>query len=128
MLAKHFIDEFSKENNKEVMSISEEALNVLCRYAWPGNIRELRNCVERMVVLSRTRVLDLHNVPVHIREIISPEHPVAALPGNSLNIGKTEKILIQKALDECDGNVTKAAGKLGISRRTLHRKLNELKG
>jgi DNA-binding NtrC family response regulator len=50
------------------------------------------------------------------------------IPSNSLNIGKAEKMLIQKALDECGGNVTKAAGKLGISRRTLHRKLNELKG
>jgi DNA-binding NtrC family response regulator len=127
ILVKHFLDEFSKENKKEVMSISEEALNVLCRYAWPGNIRELRNCVERMVVLSRTRVLDLHNVPVHIREIISPQELSPALPVNSLNIGKAEKALIQKALDECNGNVTKAAAKLGISRRTLHRKLNELK-
>lgn len=128
MLVKHFLDEFSRENNKGEMSISEEALDVLCRYAWPGNIRELRNCVERMVVLSRTRVLDFHNVPVHIREVISPEDARPPLPVNSLNIGKAEKMLVQKALDECGGNVTKAAAKLGISRRTLHRKLNELKG
>ncbi|MFZ2658639.1 MAG: sigma-54 dependent transcriptional regulator [Victivallales bacterium] len=127
MLVKHFIDEFSLENNKEVMSISEDAIGLLCRYGWPGNIRELRNCVERMVVLSRSKVLDVHNVPFHIRESISPELAKTVLPSNSLNIGKAERMLTQKALDECNGNVTKAAAKLGISRRTLHRKLKELK-
>ncbi len=127
LLVKHFLDEFSRENNKGDMSISEDALNLLCRYPWPGNIRELRNCVERMVVLSRSKVLDSHNVPVHIREMISPELAKPALPANSLNIDKAERALIQKALDECDGNITKAAAKLGISRRTLHRKLNEFR-
>ncbi len=125
LLVKHFLDEFSRENGKDVMSISEDALALLCRYRWPGNIRELRNCVERMVVLSRTKVLDMHNIPVHVRESISPDLAKPVLPANSLNIGKAEKLLIQKALDECGGNITKAAGKLGISRRTLHRKLKD---
>ncbi|HBC86759.1 MAG TPA: transcriptional regulator [Lentisphaeria bacterium] len=127
LLVKHFLDDFSRENKKDSMSISEEALNVLCRFSWPGNIRELRNCVERMVVLSRSRMLDLHNVPVYIREAFSPGLAKPVLSSNSLNIDKTEKMLIQKALDECSGNITKASAKLGISRRTLHRKLKELK-
>ena len=123
LLVKHFIDEFSLENGKNIASISEDALEALCAYDWPGNIRELRNCIERMIVLSRDEVLQKSNVPFHIiSKLKNPGGQVSFVP-SSLDLDKHEKMLIIKALEECDGNRTRAAEKLGISRRTLHRKL-----
>ncbi len=94
-------------------------------YDWPGNIRELKNCVERMVVLARNPVLQLENVPINIREKSSPGISSKILSGSSCDLTKNEKTLIIKALEEAGGNRTKAAELLGISRRTLHRKLHE---
>jgi DNA-binding NtrC family response regulator len=124
LLVKQFIDDSARENGKNIESISEEALDVLCSYQWPGNIRELRNCIERMVVLSRSSVLEVDNVPMNIRSG-NPNETVPAFKSSSLDIDKNEKILIMKALEECGGNRTKAADKLGISRRTLHRRLKD---
>ncbi len=125
MLVKHFLNIFSKENGKTVESISETALAALTAYDWPGNIRELKNCVERMVVLARNPVLQLENVPINIREKSSPGISSKILSGSSCDLTKNEKTLIIKALEEAGGNRTKAAELLGISRRTLHRKLHE---
>ena len=124
LFVKHFIDQFSKENNKEIQTISENAVAALCAYDWPGNIRELRNCIERMVVLARGNTLELENVPLNIREKSTPGLREKIFSAGTLEIEKNEKMLIMKALEECGGNRTKAAGKLGISRRTLHRKLH----
>lgn len=122
ILIKRFMDEFAEFNDKKVESISDNALNILTSYNWPGNIRELRNCIEQMVVLSRGPVLELENVPAHIRNrqdtdpVIVPE---------SLDLDSNEKILIMAALRECNNNRTHAAEKLGISRRTLIRKIKQ---
>jgi len=125
LLVKHFIDEFAAENGKDIASISEEALETLCAYNWPGNIRELRNCIERMVVLSRDEILQKSSVPFHIiNQLKNPTGQTVYQP-SSLDLDKNEKLLIIKALDECGGNRTKAADQLGISRRTLHRKINQ---
>lgn len=124
LFVKHFIDEFSGENGKEIDGISEDAVSALCVYDWPGNIRELRNCIERMVVLSRSKSLQLENVPVHIREKTSPGISSKIFAPSTFDLDKNERGLILKALEECNGNRTKAAEKLGISRRTLHRKLH----
>jgi DNA-binding NtrC family response regulator len=121
-----FIAEFSAENSKKIDGISDPAMNILCSYRWPGNIRELRNCVERMVVLSRNEKLDVENIPIHIREHTSPGISRKILLPSILNIHKNEKILIEKALDETGWNVSKAANILGINRRTLHRKIKTL--
>ncbi len=100
-------------------------MNILCSYNWPGNVRELRNCIERMVVLSREEILQPNNVPLHIRESGEPGISKRIFSPSSLNLEENEKLLIIKALDECNGNKSKAAQVLGISRRTMHRKLNE---
>jgi two-component system, NtrC family, response regulator AtoC len=136
LLVKIFIDEFAADNARGEMVITPEAVELLCGYAWPGNIRELRNCIERMVVLCRKNELTVKDLPSSIRNpasiVKSSKVPVVevveASPADSapdLNLDHNEKHLIQQALDECDGNRTKAAQKLGISRRTLHRKLNQ---
>ncbi len=123
LLVKHYLDIFNKENGKDI-GITETAMASLCAYAWPGNIRELRNCVERMVVLCRGKMIDLENVPVDVREGVTPGIAKTVLAQPSCDLECNEKMLIERALNECRGNRTKAAEKLGISRRTLHRKLH----
>ena len=118
-----FIGEFARENMKDVSGITPEALALLEAYRWPGNIRELRNCVEKMVVLAAGKMLDVKDVPGFFTtpDIRKPEP--AAEP---LNLEHSEKELIRKALSECGNNRAAAARKLGISRRTLYRKLENL--
>ena len=123
LLVNHFLEHFAKENNRSDLTVSENAMAALCTYPWPGNIRELRNCVERMVVFTRGSVIDLENVPVNIREKITPGFSKTILSTSSCDLECNEKLLISRALEECGNNRTKAAEKLGISRRTLHRKL-----
>lgn len=123
-LVKHYMEIFARENGKEDMSIAEDAMSALCSYQWHGNIRELKNCVERMVVLSRGKVLTIDSVPVNIRENISPGIARNIFASETCDLERNEKLLIERALNECNGNRSKAAEKLGISRRTLHRKLN----
>lgn len=122
-LVNHYLAYFARENGRPEMTISESAMSALCSYPWPGNIRELKNCVERMVVLTRSNTIDLDNVPINIREKLTPGISKTILSSSSCDLERNEKMLISRALEECGGNRTKAAEKLGISRRTLHRKL-----
>lgn len=123
ILIKRFMDEFAEFNEKNVEGISGDALAALCAYSWPGNIRELRNCVEQMVVLSRGPVLEFENVPRNIRH--QQEVLARAAAPEMLDLSSNEKHLIMAALRECGNNRTHAAEKLGISRRTLIRKIKE---
>lgn len=124
-LVSAFIKEFAAENMKDVSGITPSALAKLCAAPWHGNIRELRNCVEKMVVLSSGNVLDDDDLPplstgeneIGKPEVSEPDH---------LNLEQSEKELIRKALAECGNNRAAAARKLGISRRTLYRKLENL--
>ncbi|MGD0016457.1 MAG: sigma-54 dependent transcriptional regulator [Verrucomicrobiia bacterium] len=125
LLVKAFLDEFNNENSKSVREISPEAMNVLLAYDWPGNVRELRNAVEQMVVLARAERLTLRDVPVAVRGAADLTKISAVRPGMTMTVEEAEKQLIIQALKETDGNRTHAAQKIGISRRTLHRKLKE---
>ena len=126
-LAEAFLAEFAAENMKNVTGISPEALAKLSGCRWRGNIRELRNCIERMVVLSDHEVLQVSDIP---EEALAEEDAAPAVETSAavdpLNLDTREKELIRKALDECHGNRAAAARKLGISRRTLYRKLADL--
>ncbi len=124
-LVQHYLKYFAQENGKPDMTIDENALTALTAYHWHGNIRELKNCMERMVVLCRGQVLTIDSVPANIRENVSPGITKKILaPDGGCDLERNEKLLIERALNECGGNRSKAAEKLGISRRTLHRKLN----
>jgi len=128
LLIQHFLTQSAKENNRTIEAITPDALHVLHAYPWPGNVRELRNAVERMVVMTRNPRITLRDVPAEIREnksllAVTPVAPTAGAP--PLSIDEAEKNLINKALKTTGGNRTLAAKQLGISRRTLHRKLNE---
>ncbi len=124
-LVKHFIGIFASENSRKIDGISDDALNVLTEYGWPGNIRELRNCIERMIVMSRKDYLDINSIPPNIRQNV-PGMRRNDFAIDSCNIHENERVFIAKALQDSGGNISKAAGILGISRRTLHRKLKKM--
>lgn len=125
VLIHRFIAEFARDNQREVDGIEPDALARLVHYDWPGNIRELRNCIECMVVLAKGRKLSVADIPENIREArpVVPEEKTKELTVGTFEA--TERELIEKALAECNGNRTAAAKLLGISRRTLHRRLAE---
>ena len=126
LLAQVFLREFARENDKKVNDFSTEALEALMRHRWPGNVRELRTAIEHAVVLCRGEKIVLRDLPAEVRS--DGAAPPAAgnhlLAQNNLTVQEAEKQLIIRALKESDGNRTLAAKKIGISRRTLHRKLH----
>ncbi len=123
LLVAAFIKEFSHENNKIVEGIAPEVLKAFHAYAWPGNVRELRNTLETMVVLTPHRVLQASDIPAQF----ASGAVLSARGGQRvpINIHDAEKTLIEKALADTGNNKSKAADLLGMSRRTLHRKLRE---
>jgi DNA-binding NtrC family response regulator len=126
LLAKNFLHEFAKENDKRVTDFKPEVIEALVRYPWPGNVRELRTAMEHAVVLCRSDVIGLRDLPPSVRgeSGVNAPSPLQALSKPSLSVEEAEKELIVRALKECEGNRTDAAKKLGMSRRTLHRKLH----
>ncbi len=125
LLIRHYVSTLAGDNGKAIEGCTPDAVEALSAYAWPGNVRELRNVLERMVVLSREPKLTLRDVPQAIREAARTAGAVPAIRGGALSIEEAEKNLIARALRTNEGNRTLAAKELGISRRTLHRKLNE---
>ena len=122
LLAQHYLKTLAAENGKAVMGITPEAMDALTAHAWPGNVRELRNVIERMVVLGHGDRLGVRDLPAALRA--APGHSGGgARTGTALR--DAERQLIEEALRRHKGHRTRAARDLGISRRTLHRKLNE---
>ena len=127
MLALSFLREFAEENAKPVTDFTADALEAIIRYAWPGNVRELRTAVEHAVVLARGEMIELAGLPQSVRNrgVIQDEKQLAwPHVDKSVTLEEAEKQLIIRTLKECRGNRTTAARNIGISRRTLHRKLN----
>lgn len=130
LLCDHFIKEFAERNNKAVEGLTTEALDILNAYHWPGNVRELRNTIEKMVVLSRGERLTVRDVPVNIREAVRASATPKKLYDDAIadgSLADMERRKIFAALQKHGANRTQAALELGISRRTLHRKLREYK-
>ncbi|MCL1920429.1 MAG: sigma-54 dependent transcriptional regulator [Kiritimatiellaeota bacterium] len=125
LLAERFLSEYAARNGRDIKGFAPEALDVLARYGWPGNVRELRNAVERMVVLSRAEWLAPGDVPANIRAALAGigGRPAAAHDGGSL--ADAERQAIMATLAKRKNNRTRAAAELGISRRTLYRKLKD---
>ncbi len=135
LLVHYFLKQFAQANGRTLQGISSAALGALTRYDWPGNVREVKNIVERMIVLSTGPKLDVDNVPEDIQKFSRSANPAptaalsnsASAPADSGRIDRMEHDLIERTLREVRGNKSKAAQKLGISRRTLYRKLEEYK-
>jgi two-component system response regulator AtoC len=131
LLVGYFIDMFNKKLQKDLEALSSEAMPILTRYPWPGNIRELENVIERAVLLAKGRFITPEDLPTHIRTHIPSDYTSmpARFPEDSLSIRKAstwlERDLIQKALERTGGNLTQAAKILEISRPTLDAKIKE---
>ncbi|MEY3775286.1 MAG: hypothetical protein RLZZ129_2066 [Verrucomicrobiota bacterium] len=126
VLLTHFIRLFSEENKVPPLTLEPGAVATLQAYAWPGNIRELRNFCENVVVLRRGGVLTEYDLEPKFRGGSAVAAPAGAAPlANPLSVEENEKRILREALIKSRGNRTKAAELMGISRRTLHRKLAE---
>jgi two-component system response regulator AtoC len=122
LLARKFLQEFAGENNKPVNDFTADALEWLINYSWPGNVRELRTAMEHAVVLCRGEKISARDLPRQIS--LGAKNETQLLQQNDLTVKEAEKQLIMRALKETNGNRTLAAKKIGMSRRTFHRKLH----
>ena len=120
LLVKRFIEKFSKINNKNIYDIDEEALDILMEYDWPGNVRQLENIIERAVVLCQGEIITSQHLPQRIKE--KPIIQQINLEKNT-NLYEIEKNIILKVLQEENFNQTRAAQRLGISRKQLRTKM-----
>ncbi len=151
LLVSSFIKLSGAENDKPVRELTADATARLLEYPWPGNVRELRAAVDHGVVLATGPKITLRDLPQALRQWNPEAGSANALPpkgpgsdllpsaaafqaakvvpaGGHLNVHQAEETLIRRALEESGGNITEAAKKLGISRRTLHRKLKTMPG
>jgi len=122
LLITKFIEEFCKENNKPILSISPKAMALLQSYNWPGNVRELRNTIEGIVVMTTGKKILPEHLPSEITEH-SKENVIKIKAGTPLK--EAERELIRATLINAKGNRTKAANMLGLGRKTLYRKIEE---
>ncbi len=128
-LMEHFIEKYSAANRKKISGVTAEARELLMRYSYPGNVRELENIMERAVVLSKGGNIATVDLPIHLRTTESDEKLCVKKKGSSLNetLDTVERGLILEALKEAGGVQTRAAEKLGISERVLRYKLSKYK-
>ncbi len=123
VLVASFLKEFCRENNKDVKKIDQKAMRAFEHYQWPGNVRELKNLVENLVVMTKGNIIYNSDLPNYIRQEKMPDEIVLD-PGRKMS--EYEVDIIRHTLSATDGNKSKAAEILGMGRRTLHRKLEQL--
>ena len=136
-LAHWFLQKFKCASNQAFVGFTPEALDAMQNYSWPGNIRELENTIERAVLIGRSDRIRLDDLPEKIRAMrdhhlaeapgmrAAPARPPVIEPVVPMNIEEIEKSTILRALHSTGGNVTRAAQEIGISRRTLYRKMKK---
>jgi len=126
LLAQHFIRRFAKLNDKSISGISKEAMDLLIKYALPGNVRELENIVEQAVVLAREEMLTTFDLPTHLHGTASESAEASKSSGSfQQRVEAFEKDIIRQALREANGVQTKAAALLGMTERHLRYKLQK---
>jgi two-component system, NtrC family, response regulator HydG len=125
LLVDFFLKRYAKKNHRNLKGFTPKAMDLLMRYDWPGNIRELENVVERSVIMVRGDFITPDEFPGVLKSLDPEYEQISAemLSGKSLK--EMEKAMIMRTLQETDGNRTRAAEILGISRRTLQLKLKE---
>ncbi len=124
LLAASFLETFNSEDKRKIEGFTPAARKALLSYSWPGNIRELKNAIESAVVLSRGNMIDKDDLPQHIRDSAAGSKVVFDLP---VTMAEAEKRLILETISYAKGNKTKAADLLGIGRKTITRRMQELK-
>jgi Nif-specific regulatory protein len=123
LLADHFLEKYAQENGKRITRISTPAIEMLTRYHWPGNIRELENCIERAVLLCEDDVIRSEQLPPSLQMVDKGD--TAAKPSFAEIIANRERELIVDALKKCSGQQRKAAQELGITERILGYKIHK---
>ena len=126
LLVQTFLNEFNRSNNKSVRGVDQDAMYLLEHYPWPGNIRELRNVIERATILADGEFVEPRHLPPTL--VAKGEETLPTLtivPGTTVD--EAERRLITLTLEHCRNNKTRAAEVLGISLKTLHNKLNRMK-
>ncbi len=126
LLAQHFLEIFVDKNKKQIKGFTPKAMDQLIRYDWPGNVRELMNAVERAVVLARTDYLDDQDFSI-LQPLLQQSTPAPSDFDNIDNVSleEVEKAAILRMLESVAGNKSEAARRLGITRKTLHKKLKQ---
>jgi two-component system response regulator HydG len=126
LLAQHFLEIFVEKNNKKIKGFTPKAMDQLIRYDWPGNVRELMNAVERAVVLARTDYLDDQGFSILQPSIQQPTPVLSDFDTiDNISLEDVEKTAILRMLESVAGNKSEAARRLGITRKTLHKKLKK---
>ena len=131
LLANHFLQKFSEENQKNISHISPEALEILTQYSWPGNVRELENTIERAVILSIHPIILPEDLPQKFLQAVAEKRPEKIqekqplFPEKLLPLKEIEKSYVLRVLQETKGNKKKASEILGIDRTTLYRILEK---
>lgn len=120
LLAEHFLKTYCKKYNKSIKGMSPSTMNKLMKYNWPGNVRELQHCMERAVILSDSEVLQ----PEDFYFSISRSDD-GVIVFENYNLESVEKIVIRKAIERHKGNISQAAGELGLTRASLYRRLGK---
>ena len=120
LLAEHFLKQYSRKYDKGITKISEPALNKLQTYTWPGNVRELQHAVERAVIMTDHAVLQPEDFL-----LTSLHGDESAMVFHDYNLEEVEKTVIRKALDKHEGNISKTADELGLTRASLYRRMEK---
>jgi len=124
LLTRHFLDSLADEQGKPRFNLDPELRRFFETYHWPGNVRQLKNCIESMVVMARSDTLTMDDLPPTVtNQRKRSGTDLTMLQGKSL--ADLEKIAVHQALGSCGGNRTRAAEALGISVRTLQRRMRK---
>jgi transcriptional regulator with PAS, ATPase and Fis domain len=118
MLANHFLNYYSKKYRKDVLTISPEALNKLKKYPWPGNVRELQHSIERALIMADSPILQES-------DFLFSRKGNEAQASDTLNLDEVEKSAVTKAIQLHNGNISKAADELGLTRASLYRRMEK---
>jgi len=130
LLVNYFVDRFRKKLGRDIQGLDDEVLDLFINYDWPGNIREMENLLERLVLMARGQTITLADVPGEIKQAVQEQ---ALLPPEKKpsqfkefirsHTEEAERQLLVRCLEECGGNVTRAAQQLGLSRKGLQLKM-----
>jgi transcriptional regulator with PAS, ATPase and Fis domain len=123
LLIETFLGYFSRKHKRRRQTMSQEAIQFCQRFPWPGNVRQLRNLIERLVVICPGQVINADFLPDFLHRRDEQTHDLSFLPG--MTLAEAEKVLIQRTLAHVGSHRGKAAGLLGISRRSLQYKLKQ---
>jgi Nif-specific regulatory protein len=125
LLAEHYLEQFGRDAGRPALHLGEQARRRLLEHDWPGNIRELRNLMERVAFLCPNDQVEAADLSFNARLVARPSEPVAPLPLAEAT-DSFQRLHIQQTIDQAGNNMTEAAGRLGLHRSNLYRKMRSL--